>query len=341
MSVIVPCFNGSKWLGLAILSLLNQSYREIEILVYDDGSTDNSGKILQAMSRRDSRIRIISSDTNKGIVNALNSLIKESNGEYIARMDADDFSLPDRISKQVRYIKEKDLDLCGSWFIEIGQGLSRTVRWTFETDAVHAALIFQNSILHPTVLAKRDLFTSLLYREDYLLAEDYDLFSRASQSYRLGNLPEVTLRYRRHFAQATQLKRDRMEKVTRKIRAEALVRAGISPSLEEERVHSLIRAPVSIHSLDDLLKIEAWLLKLYEYFDSTEARSVVSSQWLRACIRAAPLRRDMWTCYKLSDLRHYGHFGFRADMDIFFLASLGLEYSGSVFSYMRRLGLSA
>ena len=99
--------------------------------------------------------------------------------------------------------------------------------------AVLAAMLFQNSLCHATILARREVFDRVRYREDYPLVEDYDFFSRAFSEFRVANEPEVLLRYRRHRLQATQARRDAMEKVTRRIRLETLERQGFTPSAEE------------------------------------------------------------------------------------------------------------
>lgn len=340
ISVIIPCYNGSRWLEVAMNSVLNQSHRGLEVIVFNDGSTDESADILKRLSSGDARIKVLTSSENVGIVRGLNVMLEVAQGQYIARMDVDDISLPFRFSKQMQYLEEKGLDLCGSWFVEIGQGVARTIRWAHESEAVHAALLFQNPILHPTILAKRKVYEEFSYQSSYELAEDYDLLCRAGSQYRLGNLPEVVFRYRRHAGQATQAKKERMEAVTRSIRISALKSLGVQPSAEEERLHNMVRAPVSISSIEDLLGIETWLLKLYSYHDSDVARKLIASQWIRACIRAAPLRNKMWRYFIKSPLRKHAQISMGGCSDIFLLSCLGLEYSGKAYQFLRRFGLS-
>lgn len=341
VSIVMPCFNAARWLPRTLATLARQDYPDFEIVAVDDGSTDATGAVLEAHAASDPRIRVIRIARNVGIVGALNRGLDEARGEFIARIDADDEALPQRLSVQVQFLQRHDLGLCGSWFVEFGQGISRAVNWPHEEAAVRAVLLFQNPICHPTVLARRRLFERFRYREDQRLAEDYDLFSRASAEFRLALVPQVLLRYRRHSGQATQAQREAMEAVTRRIRLANLERQGIPASPEEQRLHNLVRAPASIDRLDDLDGIERWLGKVLAAQAAPEARRAVASQWQRACIRAAPLGTAMWRAWRRSPLRAAAGAGLRADADLFVLSRLRLDYAARPFEWLRRFGLSA
>src|SRR5690606_3941123 len=118
---------------------------------------------------------------------------------------------PRRLERQLEALQSGQADLCGTWFQEFGDGPPRAVRWPCGNEGLRAAMLFQNTICHPTVMAKREVFATFKYRNGYQLAEDYDLFVRALRKFRLANLPEVLLRYRRHKTQATRASRARME----------------------------------------------------------------------------------------------------------------------------------
>lgn len=341
VSVLIPCHNAAPWLRAAVVSMLRQTHTDLEILVLDDGSTDGSAESLERIAAHNPRVKVFYSEANGGIVSALTSLLSHAQGDYIARMDADDISHPDRIRLQLQHMNENSLDLCGSWFVEFGQGIPRSVRWPVEPESINAALLFQNPICHPTVLARRDVLEQNQYRKSRELSEDYDLFSRLSRSYRLGNCPALLLRYRRHLGQATQFHRARMEEVARLIRLEALVAQGFKPSEEELHLHNLIRRPHSILKIEDLVGIETWLLKLHAAYHSSSARRVIASQWVRACIRAAPLKGGMWRRFRSSPLREYAGAHSKVDLDLFLLSIAGLDYAGSAFRVLRRFGLSA
>lgn len=341
ISVIVPMFNSKKWVEQSLCSLLAQSYANFEIIVYDDGSTDNGLDVIKRLKDKKNRIRIIHSDRNQGIVTALNTLIRESTGEYIARMDADDIAHPNRLEKQVNFMLAESADLCGSWFKEIGQGLRRVTRWPTTHEALEAAFLFQNSICHPTAIARRCVFDDFPYRNNFSLAEDYDFFLRAIQKYKLANVPEALLSYRRHSAQATQSKRDQMEAITESLRINALNSIGIHPTNEQARIHNLIRAPHSITSIQDLNAVETWLFSLLNHSKSPDFNSVIANQWIRACIRSAPLGFDMFRKFLSSDLLAFTRVNLQTKIDIAAIAALHLKYNSSIFRALRRVGLSA
>ncbi|ADE13798.1 glycosyl transferase family 2 [Nitrosococcus halophilus Nc 4] len=341
LSVVMPCFNAQRWVEGAIDSILTQTHTHLELIVVDDGSSDSSVKRIRKIANTDARLRLLTANCNTGIVHALNYGIEEARGKFIARMDADDICMPNRLSQQISFLEQTSCDLCGSWFVEFGQGIPRTVRWPHTESALRAAMIFQNTICHPTVMARREVFEQFRYREAYQLAEDYDLFARASTKFRLANIPEPLLRYRRHPQQATQARRNDMEIVTRQIRLQALQAQGIEATPEEQRLHNLIRAPSSIYNTTDLEGIEAWLLKLYKANDDKEGKRIIASQWVRACIRAAPLGHNMWRIYRLSPLRASAGINLMTHTDLRILSALKLDYGSNAFSSLRRFGLSA
>jgi glycosyltransferase involved in cell wall biosynthesis len=337
----MPCHNAERWLHVAVQSILDQSHRDLELIAINDGSTDSTGQILDDFARLDRRIEPVHLASNSGIVDALNIGLDMAKGAYIARMDADDISLPGRLRAQVDFMDSTRVDGCGAWFTEFGQGFPRAVRWPSSENGVHTSLLFQNVICHPTLLARRAIFDRNRYRNDYKLAEDYDLVGRASSEFRFRNIPEVLLRYRRHPNQATQARRGPMEDVTRKIRLAMLASRGIEFDPEEGRVHNQIRAPESILDPADLDKIEAWLIKLTNSLQGIEERSIAASQWIRACVRAAPLGMAMLKRFNKSPLGKLSGAGLSTSLDLAALSLMRLDYNGKAFNYLRRIGISA
>ena len=337
----MPCYNAAPWLDAAIASVLGQAHGELELLAVDDGSTDGTPGILASAAKRDPRVKVLGGGKNAGIVAALNLGLDQARGEYVARMDADDIALPRRFARQLAFLQETGLDLCGSWFREFGAGIPRDVRWPHTEAQLRTAMLFQSTLCHPTLMVRRRVFERLHYREGYALAEDYDLYARAYREFRLANVPEVLLRYRRHPSQASQARRDAMEAVTRRIRLEMLEAQGYTPSAEEQRLHNLVRAPSSLHEEPELRGVETWLLKLQDSMGDADARRVVGEQWIRACIRAAPLGRRMWRLYQASPLRRSARAGLIHDLDLYLLSLTRLEYRSPAFELLRRFGLSA
>lgn len=344
LSIIIPVFNGERWIEEALSSTVRAARNfRFELILVDDGSIDQSPQIVEAFSRNSPElsVRFLRNKNNMGVAASLNRGLEFAEGDFIARMDADDICLESRFSDQIRFLELTGCDLCGSWFEEFGGGIKRQVRWPHTEAAVRASMLFQNSVLHPSIVARRSVFDQLRYRSEYELVEDYDLCVRAMQEFRVANVPKPLLRYRRHPKQATSLRRNAMEVATRKVRLSALLLSGIHASTEEQRLHNLIRAPESIRSIDDLQSIEIWLLYLLSLTADAEAKKVISAQWVRACIRAAPLGIGMLQTYRASSLAKMNEAKVTTLVDLLALASLRLDYGSRTFSAIRRFGISA
>lgn len=341
VSVVIPAFNAERWLPAALDSILRQSHRDLEIIIVDDGSRDKTPGLLDKAASLDPRIKVVRFQKNSGIVAALNEGLSHARGDFIARMDADDIALPERFERQLAYMSQNRLDLCGSWVVEFGMGFPRAVKLPSDSPAVHTHLLFQNVICHPTVIARREVFEGFKYRHDHECAEDYDLFARASAHFRLGNYPGALLRYRRSPGQITLARRAAMQAVCDRVRGQLLRARGISFTEGELDIHNSIRAAESMGSLDSLDAAEAWLLKLCAYHDEAEAKAAVASQWARACVRAAPLGMPVWRRYRCSGLRRLYRPNHLESLDMLVLAMLRLKHEGATFQWLRRLGLSA
>jgi glycosyltransferase involved in cell wall biosynthesis len=341
ITVVLPFHNATRWLSAALRSLRMQSGVDLRIIAIDDGSTDQGHLHVEHEASLGLSVSLVRNEHCLGIVAALNIGLDLANTPFIARMDADDICMPNRFARQIAFLDQTGCDLCGSWFVEFGQGIPRTTRWPHTEPALRAALLFQNTICHPTIMARREVFDKFRYREEYRLVEDYDLLSRACGEFRMANVPVPLLRYRRHPEQATQAKRDAMETVTRRIRLEVLRRQGFEATAEEQRLHNLIRSPYSIRNLDDLRGIEAWLIRLHAAHKNEDARQVIASQWIRACIRAAPLGQAMWKVFRTSPLLKAARTKITTKFDLAVLAIMKLDYRSAPFAVLRRFGLSA
>ncbi len=194
VTVLMPVFNGEKYLARAIQSILGQTYQHFEFLILDDGSADNTLGIINSFSDR--RIKLVCNQQNIGIASTLNKGIAISEFDLIARMDADDFSLPTRLEKQVLFMQENPhCALVSSWAMEINEH-EEFVNLEKPLDKhLYYSLIFQNCIYHPTVLFRKQNVISL---GGYNLkpAEDYDLWCRISRIFQINCIEEPLLKYR-------------------------------------------------------------------------------------------------------------------------------------------------
>lgn len=200
VSVILPIYNSELYLRASIASVLAQSFTNFEFLLINDGSTDTSLSIIQSLAPRDARIKIINNSVNKGLVSALNQGIAEAQGEYLARIDADDtWSHVDKLAEQVKYLDEHlDCGLVGTAaeLVDVsgrvtGKILSET------TDAqIRRKLLIKNQFIHSSVLVRKSaVMASGGYVEAEKYVEDYGLWLRIGERYRLANLSLLGLKY--------------------------------------------------------------------------------------------------------------------------------------------------
>jgi len=205
VSIVLPVHNGEKYLALAVESILSQTYENLEIIIVDDGSTDHSRDIVLSFS--DPRISYVKQD-HRGLVAALNRGIDLATGEFIARMDADDISLPSRIEEQVAFLQEHPEVAGVSCFIERFDDNRTLPPWevdrrTVSAEDIRITLPKENCYVHPASMFRAEILKRYRYDETQTL-EDWDLWLRLiADGHRLGKIPKVLYRYRVHEASIT------------------------------------------------------------------------------------------------------------------------------------------
>jgi glycosyltransferase involved in cell wall biosynthesis len=199
VSVLLPVFNGDKYLGAAIESILSQSFSDFEVVVVDDGSEDNSYAV--AKSYNDSRVSILR-QKNRGLAAALNSGLAAARGKYIARQDQDDVSLPERFALQMQYLERHPSCALLGTAAQIFEGDKPTERFhRHPTDCARLRfeLLFNNPFVHSSVMFRKDAALSLGgYSTDPARQppEDYELWSKLARKWEVRNLPDVLVHYR-------------------------------------------------------------------------------------------------------------------------------------------------
>ncbi len=202
VSVLLPVFNGERYLRAAIDSVLSQTFADFELLVLDDGSTDDTLAIVRAYQQRDARVQVRTRE-NRGLVATLNELLAWASGEFVARMDADDLCLPDRLARQVTHLQAHSRVVCVGGDHELiderGRRLTTVRTLTSDAEIQHQALRGHCAICHPTAMARRVPMQQLGgYRAQFYPAEDLDLWLRMGEVGELANLRGTVLRYRLH-----------------------------------------------------------------------------------------------------------------------------------------------
>lgn len=212
ISVIMPVYNSLRYLDAAIDSILQQSFKDFELLIFDDGSTDGSRERLQQYAAKDSRIQLFLRE-HGGLTLLLNEGLKKAKGKYIARMDSDDISIKNRFETQLDFLNQNpDCVAVGSEILRIDpSGLPIGIKGqpTSHEDILHAFLNGKGgSINHPSAMFPRAALENIGgYNPDLEPAEDFDLFIRLSEVGQLANLPHVLIKYRLHCKRTTDLRR--------------------------------------------------------------------------------------------------------------------------------------
>lgn len=263
ISVIMPVYNGEKFLKEAIDSILNQTFKDFEFIIINDGSTDNSKSIISGFD--DQRIKYYENESNLGIVETLNKAVELSNGIYIARQDQDDVSIPYRFEKQFEFMENNpEIAVSGSYISMFGS--SQNVIWNYPVlhEDILCNLLFSVVINHPTVMMRRSVILENDFRYAPLFngAEDYDLWVRIAKRHKIANIPEVLLFYRIHPNQMAKTFSEKQVRLANSIRQRMLCELCDEISDEEYEIHSEISYTNAKFDFEWIKAALEWLAKL-------------------------------------------------------------------------------
>lgn len=193
-------YNAEPYLREAVESALSQTFGDFEFVIINDASRDSSREILNKYAAEDPRIKIIDNERNIGLTKSLNKGIAVAKGEYIARMDADDISLPTRLEEEVDFLdKNQNFALVGSWadIIDANNTITRSVEYPIEDGAIKKALIKYNPFFHSSIAVRKQVLDAVGgYDERWRYAQDYELILRISRSYKVANIAKKLIQYR-------------------------------------------------------------------------------------------------------------------------------------------------
>lgn len=243
ISVIMPVYNAEKYLRDAIDSILCQTFTDFEFIIIDDGSSDSSPNIV--LSYDDSRIRFYINDHNMGVAATLNRGLELSTGEYIARMDSDDISMPERLKTQLEYLEmHQQVGVCGSCILAFDAENERLFSYSESNKQIQADLLFNPPFAHPSVMMRGEAARRLKYDLSYEKAEDYDLWYRFLKEYEGHNIQQPMLRYRHHNLQVTKQNNREMNNAVKRIHERTFVDKKIALTDSEKSVFYSICAGV-------------------------------------------------------------------------------------------------
>jgi glycosyltransferase involved in cell wall biosynthesis len=306
VTVVIPVYNGEKYLGIAVDSILSQTFPDFELLVIDDGSIDRS--IAVVLSYSDPRIRLECNPTNLGVSTTRNKGIQLARGEYLAFLDSDDWAYPERLAKQTAFLdNHPDCAAVGSWsewMSEEGHPLGRIKRKPTSPDEIAAWRLFQQGIENSTSMARTVVLRRYRHREEFDVSEDFDLWARIAANHELATLPEVLVRRRMHANQLTQKKAARAQERRLVIYAAQLHLLGVSFTDTDLKHHLLLRSMRKRGFRPDLSYLEwaeTWLLRLQAAnqragcYPEPAFSQLLGRLWVKVCWHAA--RTDGWTVW--------------------------------------------
>lgn len=282
VSVLLPMYNAEKYVSQAIESILNQTWKNLELIILNDASTDGSLKIATKFAEEDSRVKLVDFKQNSGIAHALNLGLSLALGEYIARMDADDISVPERLEKQLQFMDNNpDCGICGSWIQTFSETREKTLVWETKLDhnSIKAQLIFNCPLAHPTVVFRKTaLINDSPYETDYIPSEDYRLWSIVANKTKLSNIQEVLLYYRIHEDSTSQRESENQNLQSQRIRIYMLKKLGLVPTAAQIKIHGAICNWDKLYLLENKDETSKWLEILINNNKITGYTSIDSMQ---------------------------------------------------------------
>jgi len=231
VSVILPAFNAEKYIAEAIDSILGQTYSNFELIILNDCSKDRTEEIV--LSYDDPRIVYLKNEENLGVAATLNKGLEVARGEYTARMDADDISLPERFEKQVAYLDaNEDIAVLGTNVESFNESGTISSGWSAQDPLqTKVDMLFACGMAHPSVMMRTDVIRALGgYDVEFNGLEDYELWCRVLEQHQITTLPDILLRYRVHNSQVTQNPSLQYRELYRVLKTRQVRQLGLDPT---------------------------------------------------------------------------------------------------------------
>lgn len=263
ISVIMSVYNEEQYVENAVRSILNQTVQNFEIIIYDDCSTDATADLIEAIG--DERIKLYRNSDNCGLTQNLNKGLQEATGKYIARMDGDDVSLPDRFEKQVKYLEQHpQIMLISCWTQNFGEShLQGKLRES--SDELKVRMLIRPVFAHPGFMMRKELIDNgYRYDETFRTAQDYDLASRVAEKYEIGIVQEILLYYRVHKKQVSSLAGSEQFSNADRVRERLWRKGGVLLSAEEKKALQSWAKEERLDSITQYVDMNNLIIKILE-----------------------------------------------------------------------------
>ncbi len=291
-TVLIPTYNCAKYIVPAIKSVLAQKYADYELLIIDDGSTDTTEEIVSKIS--DSRIVYLKNSCNKGIVYTLNKGIEMAKGEYIARMDADDIVLGNRLEMQIDFLNNNpDHGIVGGWYQVTNENgkIIDSVEGVTDYGSAQLGLLFRNQFAHSAVTMRTDLAKQLKYDPEFEYCEDYDLWLRFAEVSKVVNLPAYYLSYRWYSDNSCNRKQKELKQAMLDLLSRELDKIEVEHTAEELVLH----AAVCFGMAPKLFKNEEKRNRLNQWYDKVFSSPILNQRYDKMLLQN--LRKDILKKY--------------------------------------------
>lgn len=306
VSVLMPVYNASGYLAEAIESVVSQTFTDWEFIIVDDGSTDGSDTIIKKYAKEDKKIKYYRNEQNLGVIKTLNRGISLCSGKYIARMDADDICVSERLEMQYNFLeKNTGVALCGTYAMiinEEGRPTGKIINLQSD-EYLQISLLFTPSFVHPSIMVKAEVLKANLYSDAYKHAEDYELWCRIARNHQVANIPCFLLKYRWHTQNVSVVNNFTQEDTKRKIIRGELQRLALNPDKEELKLHTIsyrqydAKNKSGKEAFTDYYKLENWFSKI---INSNKIAGIYSpnalsahlwSRWIVLCLAQKNYKR--------------------------------------------------
>jgi glycosyltransferase involved in cell wall biosynthesis len=265
ISVVMPVYNVAAYITESLNSILTQTFPDFEFIIINDCSQDQTIPIIKKIQQTDPRIVVIDNDRRRGVAACLNQGLVAAQGKYVARMDGDDISLPERLEKQFYFMEQNpQFDICGANADLIDTKNIAFGNWHFpvDSDVIKSDLFFKPALLHPAVFFRKSSLDThqLLYNELFLSSEDFEFWCRCKHHLLFANLPERLILYRRHSAQNSISKMS--SQYTSVVHLRNLWELGLQPSSDEIKIHMALSGMTDDSKVFDSKAVVSWINKI-------------------------------------------------------------------------------
>ena len=314
VSILMPVYNAERYLAQAIDSIINQSFTDWELIIINDGSTDQSKSIIE--SYNDPRIKHYENEANLKLIKTLNKGIGLCTGEYIARMDSDDISQPERLQIQVDFLdKHPSYVMCGTNARVVDNGGKKIgkIRNLKRNNFLQINLLFSNPFVHPSVVIRRKALENNHYDEYFKHIEDYELWCRVALEGKIANICKDLILYRWHSSNVSVVHNDMQMLLKNEVVKQQLQELDIIPTEKELYCHRITfrlyvwgkKQNVSVEDFDD---VDKWFSKLIrinrrkERYSQPDFIAYLWSRWIVLCIsqkKYGKMFKPRFASYKL------------------------------------------